>query len=309
MTQTKHHTYSGKLVEDWTKQPEDLASSGQLCNAPRSQGSRSTHSARCFAATLGPPASTRCSLLWQMIWRWLTTTSNCWARGSLSLSADSTTPRSCAWACQHDPAEMAYNSLPPDATRSLRVGGPRWPTTSRLTLARRRSQTSSTECLDADGATLADASGTHVLQRVLVVLAPTENHASHEQTLATNAEACRESSEGPGVGAFLIYPKDANCSMGDVFWQTALRMRLAMPRPEYSQHALPSATNTCQNKCRNGDTRCVALDASGFRCITCPCYGAIHAWARLAADWSNGGLNKDLSSSSVRRTGTGNGGM
>ena len=127
----------------------------------------------------------------------------------------------------------------------------------------------------AEGAALADAMGTHVRQKALLTVAQKKLHAAHKQLLTTAGKACWESTGGPGAGAFLLYPTDANCSMEDAHWQTALRLRLGMRRPEYNQHQLAHATTTCQNKSTNGNTCGKPLDDDGFESLTCQTGGGV----------------------------------
>ena len=75
-----------------------------------------------------------------------------------------------------------------------------------------------------------------------------KTHAALKQHLSTEGKALLEGAGGPGAGAFLLYPEDANCGMEDELWSTALRQRLGLARAEYKEQGYLQAATTCKNK-------------------------------------------------------------
>ena len=118
----------------------------------------------------------------------------------------------------------------------------------------------------ADGAALSDALGAHARQRTFLNVVQKKKHAALKQHLSTEGKAWLEGCGGPGAGAFLLYPEDANCSMEDELWSTALRQRLGLERAEYKeQEALPEPAPTRKPRAQPADT---TLTETG---CTAPC--------------------------------------
>ena len=127
----------------------------------------------------------------------------------------------------------------------------------------------------SDGAALSDALGTHWKQRAYVTTAHKKKHEAHRQQLGVPAKAGLHSAGGPGAGAFLSYPEDANCTMEDAFWMTALRQRLGLERAEYSQLEHMTARETCARRTAAGVTCGKNLDKDGKHAATCQCGGGV----------------------------------
>ena len=147
----------------------------------------------------------------------------------------------------------------------------------------------------AEGAALSDALGTHARQRTFLNVVQKKTHAALKQHLTTEGKAWLEGAGGPGAGAFLLYPEDANCSMEDELWSTALRQRLGLARAEYREQDYPRAATTCKNKKTTGVTCGKDLDRDGLHSTMCQCGGGVmvrHAWyakaaAGLLKRWTN----------------------
>ena len=141
------------------------------------------------------------------------------------------------------------------------------------------------------GASLADALDVHLKQRVFIAVAQKKTHAAHLQRLPTASKACFLAAGGPGAGAFLQYPEDANCSMEDALWCTAVRQRLGCARAEYNEQQYQHAAPHCCLKTHAGILCNSGLDANGLHCTTCQSGGGVmRRHARLA--YANAGLVK-----------------
>ena len=127
-----------------------------------------------------------------------------------------------------------------------------------------------------EGAALSNALGTHWKQRLYLTVAHKKAHAAHHQGLSVPGKATFHSAGGPGAGAFLKYPEDANCAMEDAHWETALRQRLGLKRAEHSQQTLLTARETCANRTAATGVTCGRpLDAQGKHSSTCKSGGGV----------------------------------
>ena len=147
----------------------------------------------------------------------------------------------------------------------------------------------------AEGAALSDALGSHSRQRAFLNVVQKKTHAALKQRLTTEEKAWLEGAGGPGAGAFLQYPEDANCSMEDELWSTALRQRLGVARAECREQQYPLAATTCHNKTSTGTTCACTLDDGGLHSATCKAGGGVmvrhfhlaNATAGLLKRWTN----------------------
>ena len=121
----------------------------------------------------------------------------------------------------------------------------------------------------AEGASLADALGAYNKQRVFISVAQKKKHTAHLRGLSTPEKPLFLGAGGPGASAFLHYPSDANCSMEDVLWSTALRQRLGIPDAGSSDLEHLTASTTCK-LCTNRGAVCnKELDDHGYHSCTC----------------------------------------
>ena len=147
-------------------------------------------------------------------------------------------------------------------------------------LEQARASLASQGALPSDGAALGDALDKHLKQGVYTITVQKKLQSAHMVDMASrdNGQRLKASllgAGGPGGGAFLHYPEDANCSMEDVHFSTALRQRLGLLRAECSQAELAAATALCQ-LCRADGAVCRAvLDDDGFHSLICQYGGGV----------------------------------
>ena len=126
-----------------------------------------------------------------------------------------------------------------------------------------------------DGGSVAEAVCQELRQGLAVEKVQMNKHAALLQQLPLSQRAELRGAGGPGAGSFLAYPPDALCTMEDAYWETAVRHRVKMEKPECRQSEEASRSHTCINKTVEGRVCSEVLDSGGVHGSTCQCGGGV----------------------------------